>query len=204
MADPPTPHDALFRAAFLRDHLPNEIAALLDVTTPEKVDATFVDEALAGSQSDALFRVRTLSGDEALCYLLVEHKSTPDIDLPLQLGHYMIRIWRGHVKEHGAASRRRLPPIIVPLVLYAGTRDWTVPEGIGDMIAGDPELAFLPGASYILRNLCGASGQDHGTALMGQQPALEMLKLCLRRALRGGWAVQDRAGLCPIGTPGMS
>ena len=161
MADLSNAHDALFRAAFeypklaaafLRDHLPNGIAALLDVTRPEKVDGSFVDEALAGSQSDALFRVRTRTGRAAYCYLLIEHKSTPDTALPLQLASYMIRIWRRHVKENGSASLRMLPPI-VPMVLFAGQRRWSVPDGLGDMIAGDPELAFLPGASYILRNI---------------------------------------------------
>ena len=161
MADLPNAHDALFRAAFedpklaeafLRDHLPNGIAALLDVTRPEKIDGSFIDEALAGSQSDALFRVTTRSGKPAYCYLLIEHKSTPDTALPLQLANYMVQIWRRHVKENGTASRRMLPPI-VPLVLYAGEQRWSVPDGLGDMIAGPPELAFLPGASYILRNI---------------------------------------------------
>ena len=161
MADLPNAHDALFRAAFedpslaaafLRDHLPNRIAALLDVTRPEKIDGSFVDEALSGSQSDALYKVRTRFGTPVYCYLLIEHKSTPDTGLPLQLAHYMIRIWRRHVTENGTASRRNLPPI-VPLVLYAGERRWTVPDGLGEMIAGPSELAFLPGASYILRNI---------------------------------------------------
>ena len=161
MADLPNAHDALFRAAFedpklaeafLRDHLPNGIAALLDVTRPEKIDGSFIDEALAGSQSDALFRVTTRSGKPAYCYLLIEHKSTPDTALPLQLANYMVQIWRRHVKENGTASLWMLPPI-VPLVLYAGERRWSVPDGLGDMIAGPPELAFLPGASYILRNI---------------------------------------------------
>ena len=64
----------------------------------------------------------------------------------------MIQIWRRHAREHGDASLRALPPI-VPLVLYTGSRRWTVPEGLGQMIAGDPDLSFLPGASYILRNI---------------------------------------------------
>ena len=161
MADLPNAHDALFRAAFedpslaaafLRDHLPNRIAALLDVTRPEKIDGSFVDEALSGSQSDALYKVRTRFGTPVYCYLLIEHKSTPDTGLPLQLAHYMIRIWRRHVNEHGVSIRQKLPPI-VPLVLYAGERRWTVPDGLGEMITGPAELAFLPGASYILRNI---------------------------------------------------
>ena len=161
MPELPNPHDALFRAtfedprlaaAFLRDHLPNGIAAHLADTIPEKIDGSFVDEALTSSQSDALFKVQTKSGKPAYLYFLLEHKSIPETALPLQLASYMIRVWRRHAKEHGDASLRALPPI-VPLVLYAGSRRWTVPEGLGQMIAGDPELSFLPGASYILRNI---------------------------------------------------
>ena len=185
MAELHTPHDALFRAAFdapdlaaafLRDHLPNEIAALLDVRRPEKLDATFIDAALAGSQSDALFRVTTRSGTPALCYLLVEHKSTPDIALPLQLASYMIRIWRRHVSEHGPDALRKLPPI-VPMVLYHGERRWNVPDGLGDMITGDPALAFLPGVSYILRNI----GEMPIEAL-SRNAALRAVLITLRRA----------------------
>ena len=101
MADLPNAHDALFRAtfedpslvaAFLRDHLPNTLAAMLDVSAPEKVDGSFVDQALSGSQSDALYKVRTRTGQPVYCYLLIEHKSTPDTGLPLQLGYYMVQM----------------------------------------------------------------------------------------------------------------
>ena len=184
MTDISNPHDALFRAAFedpalagafLRDHLPNEISGHLADTPPEKVDGSFVDEALAGSQSDALFRVRTRTGDMAWCYLLIEHKSTPDPALPLQLASYMTRIWRRHVKEHGPASLRKLPPI-VPIVLYAGERRWTVPDGLGEMITGGPALAILPGASYILRNI----GEIPVEAL-SQDAALKAVLITMRR-----------------------
>ena len=67
MSLPVAPHDALFRAlvsnprraaALLRDHLPNEISALLDMDKPrEPVEGTFTDEKGSRTQCDALFRV---------------------------------------------------------------------------------------------------------------------------------------------------
>ncbi|WP_419737880.1 Rpn family recombination-promoting nuclease/putative transposase [Ruegeria sp.] len=180
MPDLNTPHDALFRAAFedphlaaafFREHLPNRIAAHLGEITPERIDGSFIDEALAGSQSDALFRVRTRTGDPAYLFLL-EHKSTPDPGLPLQLASYMVRIWKRHAKEHGPAA---LPPII-PMVLYTGQRRWTVPDGLAPMIAGDAALSFLPGASYILRNI----GEIPGDAL-ARDAALKAVLLTLKR-----------------------
>ena len=161
MASLPTPHDTLVRALlsdrerardFLRDHLPDSVASLLDGALPEIVEGTFVDEALAGSRSDLLMRVGLTSGGSAFAYVLVEHKSAPDPGLPLQLASYMVRIWKRFAST-SAARLRALPPI-VPVVVYHGGADWTVPGSLRDMIAADdPDLVFLPGSGYILRNL---------------------------------------------------
>ena len=98
-----TPHDALFRAlvsnprravALLRDHLPNEIAALLDLDSPpDLIEGSFVDGEGAKTQCDALFRVRLKSGPEARIYVLCEHKSTVSPTTPVQLSRYMLNIW---------------------------------------------------------------------------------------------------------------
>ena len=116
-SDVPSPHDAMFRAllsdkkraaAFLRDHLPNEIAGLLSPHPPVLQDGSFVDEALRSSQSDLLFEVQLSSGGRAYVYVLVEHKSYPDIATPLQLADYMVQIWKRHGR--GQASRLRELP----------------------------------------------------------------------------------------------
>ncbi len=161
MADLHNPHDTLFRALlsdpgragdFLRDHLPNTIAGQLAPAPPEILEGSFIDEALAGSQSDLLLKVALKAGTNAFVYVLAEHKSAPDPALPLQLASYMIRIWKRHAGTR-AARLRALPPII-PVVVYHGAATWTVADSLRDMIATeDPDLAFLPGAGYILRNL---------------------------------------------------
>ena len=158
----PTPHDDLFRAllsdreragAFLRDHLPNEIAGHLQSDPPEIVEGSFIDEALRSTQSDVLLEVKTKSDDPAFVYVLAEHKSTPDIALPLQLAGYMVEIWKRYAG--GRAGKLRALPPIIPIVCYHGAANWTVPDGIGAMIAGQGSdaLSVLPGESYILRNL---------------------------------------------------
>ena len=161
MAGLPTPHDRLFRALmsdpervrdFLRDHLPNDISGRLADSPPEIVEGSFVDETLAGSQSDLLLKVRLAASGDAFVYVLAEAKSTPDPGLPLQLASYMVRIWKRHAGR-SAARLRSLPPI-VPMVVYHGSADWSVAGSLRDMIDADvPELAFLPGSGYILRSL---------------------------------------------------
>ena len=184
MAELPTPHDRLFRALlsdperardFLRDHLPNDIAGRLADSLPEIVEGSFVDEALAGSQSDLLLKVRLAAGGDAFLYVLGEHKAAPDPGLPLQLASYMVRIWKRHAGR-SAARLRSLPPI-VPVVVYHGSAEWTVAESLHDMIDADvPELAFLPGSGYILRSLRSMDIDD-----LSRNPALRAGFITLRQ-----------------------
>ena len=180
-----TPHDDLFRAllsdrqragAFLRDHLPNEIAGQLHSDPPEILDGSFIDEALRSTQSDVLLEVKTKSNDPAFVYVLAEHKSTPDIGLPLQLAGYMVEIWKRYAG--GRAGKLRALPPIIPIVCYHGTANWTVPDGIASMIAGQGSeaLSFLPGERYILRNL---SALDVDT--LSLDPALKAGFIAMRR-----------------------
>ena len=94
MVDIHNPHNSLFNITFedsrlatiyFHENLPNRIAQHLDYSQPEKIDGSFFDETLAGSQCDALFRVRTKTGEPVYLYVLLEHNSTPESGLPLQL-----------------------------------------------------------------------------------------------------------------------
>ncbi len=158
---PAQPHDALFRvllehpgraATLLRDHLPEPIAERLTGEPPRLIDGTFVDEALRGSQTDRLFEVRLAGDRPLLIYALLEHKSAPDPATPLQLAGYMVSIW----KRYAEGDRARLDalPGILPLVFYHGTRRWTVPLSLFDMIADDEALwPWTRSMGYILRDL---------------------------------------------------
>ncbi|WP_420584040.1 Rpn family recombination-promoting nuclease/putative transposase [Ruegeria sp.] len=161
----PTPHDKLFRSVFsdpahsrplVRDQLPNEIAGLLADTSPRVVPGTFIDSDMGETQADLLLEVDLVDGGSAFVYVLVEHKSYPDAEVVLQVLGYMVRVWRDYVRkgkgrEGRAARAQNLPPII-PLLGYSGSRAWTGPTDLADMIATDtPELVFLHGPDLILR-----------------------------------------------------
>ena len=72
------PHDHFFKellarpehvTAFLEAALPADALALLDVTQPEPVKDSFVDEALRDQHSDLLYRVkRRADGGAAYVY----------------------------------------------------------------------------------------------------------------------------------------
>ena len=148
MPDNGQAHDRLFKAltdnpaaagALLRERLPPELAMLLADAPPEPLPGSFIDPGLRESHSDRLFRVALRGGGAALLYTLVEHKSAPEQLLHLQLLGYMLRIWQREVSSPDPAQRAL--PAIIPLVLYHGTRRWTVPRAFFDLLALDDDAA---------------------------------------------------------------
>ena len=196
-----TPHDALFRAllddvdraaTILKDYLPSEIACRLADAPPTPMEGSFIDEALAGSQSDRLFAARLADGGQAFIYALLEHKSVPDPRTPIQLLTYRARIW----DRYGGENRfRELPPIF-PIVFYHGSRSWTVPRSVIDCIAGDrPVLNTQREMGY---TLCALSDRDD--AGLSDDRAVNAGLLALKHLNKGDapWALLVKiCGLLP-------
>ena len=136
----------------MREYLPREVVELLDPEiAPEAIEGSFVDADAARTQCDALFRVRLRTGHDARIYVLLEHKSYVDAATPLQILKYLVNIWLREI-EHGTV-RERLPPII-PLVFYHGSRRWTVPRSVAEMVDAPDELQpLLRDFAYVLYDL---------------------------------------------------
>jgi predicted transposase YdaD len=132
-------HDQFFKrlldhagtaGALIRERLPREVAERLAPDAPELVSGSFVDKELREYHTDRLYRVRTVDGEAAFIYALVEHKSSPDPGIGLQLLIYQTRVWQWWVEHQGQGreegGRRRLPAIF-PLVIYHGEAAWRIP-----------------------------------------------------------------------------
>ena len=103
-----TPHDALFKAAFeapehaaglFRSVLPEPCAGAMVWSTLSLEPGSFIDSALGKSHSDLLFSV-DLDGSRAYLYLLLEHQSSNDRDMPWRMLRYLDRIWARHRKDN--------------------------------------------------------------------------------------------------------
>ena len=161
MTEPTQPHDKLFKGlldqpgtagALLRERLPPEIASLLTDDPPELLDGEFIDEALQGSQSDRLFRARLKDGGDVLLYVLIDHKSSPEPGIILQLLGYMLRIWVRHAGGK-AEALRSLPPIL-PMVVYHGASEWKVSLSLRDTIKAPEAIKqYQPDVRYTLVDL---------------------------------------------------
>ncbi|HEX3764678.1 MAG TPA: Rpn family recombination-promoting nuclease/putative transposase [Kofleriaceae bacterium] len=142
------PHDALFKSAF---EAPAAATALLRALLPAAVRETiawdslgaetgsFIDSALADRHSDLLFSARLRTGEPALLYVLLEHQSTGDAEMPLRGLSYQVRIWERFLKRH---PRAWLPPILTVVVSHV-RGGWRTSRSLEDMLA--PAVRAMPG-----------------------------------------------------------
>jgi hypothetical protein len=145
----PSSHDALVRHTFgqieharglLRSIVPQELAALIEWDSLERLDGTFIDGQLAERQTDLLYGAR-VAGRRALLYLLLEHQSSNDRFMPLRMLVYLTRIWE---RCRNDAPQALLPPIL-PIVLHHSQRGWTAPTSLRELIDADPTLTAALG-----------------------------------------------------------
>lgn len=159
--------------------------AAVDWAGLEQVTGSFVDAELKASQSDLLYRAPLRGGPgDALLYVLFEHQRRLDYQMPLRLLQYMVRIWTRWQAEHGDRFRKPALPLIVPMVLYNGSRRWTVSTDLVDLFPAGPLRAamasMIPGFRYIVQDLSQMPDEDIQGAALGQ-----MIMLLLK------WADRD-------------
>jgi predicted transposase/invertase (TIGR01784 family) len=128
----PNAHDRFFKELFsqldtavdfVRYYLPEHLIVAIDLTSLEIVKESFVDEELRQYFSDLLLRVKLKRGGEVFIYILLEHKSTPDDLVALQLLIYLAQIWRPNLR-----IKTKPLPLVFPVVFYHGEEDWDVSQ----------------------------------------------------------------------------
>lgn len=178
-----TPHDALFKAAFedpehaaglFRSVLPATVVEAVDWDTVAAEPGSFIDPELAGGYSDLLFSV-SLQGGRAFLYLLLEHQSTSDPDMPLRMLIYLARIWERFRKQHKGEP---LPPIIPALVSHA-PGGWTAPRSFHEMFAPAPSsivglAELVPSFTLLVEDLAHLSNDDIKARALAAFPTLAL------------------------------
>jgi predicted transposase/invertase (TIGR01784 family) len=187
MSELTNPHDRFFKEVFsrpeaardlLQNYLPEEVTAVLDLSTLELQPGSFVDADLQEHFSDLLYRLILRDGGEAYAYLLLEHKSSPDPLTPFQLLRYMIRIW-----ERAMQAGKPIAPII-PMVVYHGLGRWQASTNFADLYVGPEALhRYWPSFHYDLLDLARYSDDEiRGMALA--QAAMLVMKYIFTPSLR--------------------
>ena len=213
------PHDKFFKEtfgraelarSFFQAHLPPRLVQEVAWDTLRLESGQFVDERLAGRCSDLLYSVE-LRDQQMLLYLLFEHQSTLDPDMPFRLLVYMVRIWEDWHKRAKPAGAK--PPCILPLVLYQGAGAWTVSTQFRDWLAVPDELRgelapYQPDFQYAVADLSQLP-LDQMQGSLPLQVILALMRATAQEGLEewlarfgeavGRWLAQpDRAGLARV------
>jgi predicted transposase/invertase (TIGR01784 family) len=164
MPDITNPHDKFFKEAltqpgaalaFLRDYLPPDVAAHLDLTHLQLVKDSFVDEALQEHFSDLVYEVALRNAGRAYICVLFEHKSYVDSLSALQVLRYMVHGW-----EYSLRQQARLWPVI-PVVVYHGAAPWTVATNFQALFDLPDALGvYVPEFEYLLTDLSTYSDEE--------------------------------------------
>lgn len=169
-------------AGELRAVLPPALVALTGFSTLSLCPGTYVDETLAGSESDLLFAVQ-VANKPALLYLLFEHQSSAPRLMPLRLLSYVVRILQRHVDDAAATQRDALPlPMVLPVVLHHGEQGWTAARRLEELF--DAELVqaaavgeLIPRLGFVLDDLTSVSDAELESRALGLVPVLTLWAL---------------------------
>ena len=157
MSELTNPHDRFFKESlsreevaldFMKNYLPADVLALLNLDSLELAKDTFVDKYLMEYYSDLLYKL-DLKDDTraAYIYILFEHKSYRETYIAFDLLRYMVRIWENVLKTK---SEKKLP-FIIPIVLYHGSRTWEIGRHLRGLFdAHEVFSPFIPDFRYIL------------------------------------------------------
>ena len=101
---------------FVSLHLPEEYRQLCDLSTLRLEPCTFVDQDLKQYACDALFSMKTVSGEDGYVYCLVEHQSTENAYMAFRMLRYAVAAMQRHVEAH------KVLPLVIPVLFYHGER----------------------------------------------------------------------------------
>lgn len=204
------PNDAYFKqvfshlpraSLFFQTHLDAEVVALIDWPSLKLEPASFVKQSLQQTHSDLLFSVN-MDGRELKLYLLFEHQTTVDPEMPLRVLSYVLEILLAHHKTAGLP----LPPVL-PFVLHQGPERWTVSPCFEDMFAlsethASVLMPHLPKFRHLLLDLTQRNpdkDEIHDPLrlvfqlmkLARQKKLVEFLLWIAEEMSRPGWEVED-------------
>ncbi len=155
---------------FLRDY--TDLSIFSDLQPEDIEDVTDHYRAFLGVEFEAdtvkKVKIRVPDGEREVFVLpLIEHKSSVDYDVAMQLLRYMDVIWYDYKKQQdgirkGSSGRKsfRYPPII-PIVYYEGRAEWTADMRLSDRIDPSGGLKeYIPDFTYKVVRVHGYGNEE--------------------------------------------
>jgi len=145
-------------AQFLRAWLPDNLTTALRWDALEVLDIPGINRALEERREDIAYVIPSASGTSFLFYVVIEHQTTIDRDMPLRLLEYVV-LALGQFRSQKANAGKMLP-MVAPFLIYPGPGKWTGPRRLRELIGVPPGLeewanTFLPDSGAIIIELSG-------------------------------------------------
>ncbi len=119
-----------------------EVVASLDLGELRKTHTEYIDpKSRTVRHVDLVWRA-PFRDSWLYVIFLFEAQSTVDWRMPVRILLETALVYEELTKDPEVRKRRKLPPVL-PVVIYVGTKPWTAPTRIEDMLA-DEAKAFLP------------------------------------------------------------
>jgi predicted transposase YdaD len=154
-------HDLSYRLFFahrrmiqdlLREIVGERWVERIDLSSGERVNASFVSPRHENRESDIIWKFRRQDGGEPVyVYILLEFQSRPDPSMPVRLMGYESLFYQSLMSSQPSASWRKLP-LVIPVVIYNGSEPWNVATELGSLIGDlDPSAEiYRPQLRYRL------------------------------------------------------
>lgn len=123
-------HDKIFKnilsnvkemQRFLKDFLEMEVNA----ENLEKYKNSFITSNYKNKESDIIYKQK-----DKQIYYLIEHQSSLDSNMPIRILNYCVELMREVQKDF--KKQKNINPVIVPIVIYTGTKNWKIPINFSD------------------------------------------------------------------------
>lgn len=146
-------------AQLFRDYV--DMKELKDVRPEDIEDVTerYIPMFTEERDADVVKKIH-LKDDNDIFIALIEHKSSVDYNVVMQILRYMVYIWEDYAnqmdKDHegiSATKNFKYPPVL-PIVYYEGSDEWTAAQMLSDKIAlSEAFREFIPDFRYYLIKL---------------------------------------------------
>ena len=145
---------------FLREYSGLEIFKNIQPEDVEDMTERFAPMFTEEREADVVKKVKIPELGDLFLITLIEHKSSVDFNVGMQLLRYMVYIWEDYEKNMEGLARGisktkefRYPPII-PIVYYEDAAEWTSAIRLKDRILlSDTFEEYLPDYQYLLFRL---------------------------------------------------
>jgi len=140
--------DPIAAKEFVNHYLPDSCKLILDMDTLKVEKESYVEEDLKQKFSDLVFSIKMKNDEKAFIYTLIECEVSSNYWLSFKLWKYMFLL----LERHKTKNKSNLP-MVVPLVVYHGTRPFNAPRNLWELFV-EPDLAkeFM-GGDYQLVDL---------------------------------------------------